>query len=163
MKGGDLMFNKEKTEYIMTPFKGEITDLKSVPDKVFSKKILGDGFAVIPADNILKAPCAGKIIQIFETGHALGIETVKGLEILIHIGINTVKLKGKGFSKLVQNGDQVKIGDPLIKIDLDFIKENSPSLSSPVIITNLEKVKNIEILAEGKVKSGSKVLQVKLL
>lgn len=158
------MFNlfKKKEEYLAAPFAGEVSELQSVPDDAFAQKMLGDGFAITPEENVVKAPCAGEIVQIFSTGHAVGIKTKKGLEVLVHIGIDTVKLDGEGFEKLVQNGDQVEVGTPLIEIDLDYITENAPSISTPVIITNMEKVKNIELVKKGKVKAGAKVLKVEL-
>ncbi|MFW5885691.1 MAG: PTS sugar transporter subunit IIA [Halanaerobium sp.] len=158
------MFNifKKKEEYLAAPFAGEVSELQYVPDDAFAQKMLGDGFAITPEENTVKAPCAGEIVQIFSTGHAVGIKTKKGLEVLIHIGIDTVKLDGEGFKKLVKNGDKVEIGTPLIEVDLDFIKENAPSISTPVIITNMEKVKNMEILKKERVKAGTKVLKVEL-
>lgn len=159
------MFNifKKNEEYLAAPFAGKVSELKNVPDQAFAQKMLGDGFAITPSENLVKAPCAGEIVQIFSTGHAVGIETEKGLEVLIHIGIDTVKLDGEGFKKLVKNGDKVKQGTPLIEIDLDFIKKNSPSISTPVIITNMEKVKNIKILKKGNIKAGAKVVKVELV
>ncbi len=158
------MFNlfKKKEEYLTAPFAGEVSELQSVPDDAFAQKMLGDGFAITPAENVVKAPCAGEIVQIFSTGHAVGIKTKKGLEVLVHIGIDTVKLDGEGFKKLVKNGDEVEVGTPLIEIDLDFIKENAPSISTPVIVTNMEKVKSMEIVKKDKVKAGAKVLKVEL-
>lgn len=157
------MFNIfKKKEYLAAPFAGKVSELKSVPDAAFAQKMLGDGFAITPEENIVKSPCVGEIIQIFSTGHAVGIETKKGLEVLIHIGIDTVKLDGEGFKKLVKNGDQVKIGTPLIEVDLDFIKENSPSIATPVVITNMEKVKKLEILKKDRVDAGTKVLEIEL-
>ena len=137
------MFNifKKKEEYLAAPFAGEVSELQDVPDDAFAQKMLGDGFAITPEENVVKSPCAGEIVQIFSTGHAVGIKTKKGLEVLVHIGIDTVKLDGEGFTKLVKNGDQVEVGTPLIEVDLDYIKENAPSISTPVIITNMEKVK----------------------
>ncbi|PUU93558.1 MAG: PTS system glucose subfamily transporter subunit IIA, partial [Halanaerobium sp.] len=162
--GGDLMFNifKKKEEYLAAPFAGEVSELQYVPDDAFAQKMLGDGFAITPEENVVKSPCAGEIVQIFSTGHAVGIKTKKGLEVLVHIGIDTVKLDGEGFTKLVENGDKVEVGTPLIEVDLDFIKENAPSISTPVIITNMEKVKNIEILKKERVKAGTKVLKIEL-
>lgn len=158
------MFNifKKKEEYLAAPFAGEVTELKEVPDDAFAQKMLGDGFAITPEENVIKSPCAGEIVQIFSTGHAVGIQTQKGLEVLVHIGIDTVKLDGEGFEKLVKNGDQVEVGTPLVEVDLDFIKDNAPSIATPVIITNMEKVKNLEIVNQGKVKAGTKVLKVEL-
>lgn len=158
------MFNifKKKEEYLAAPFTGEVSELQYVPDDAFAQKMLGDGFAITPEENVVKSPCAGEIVQIFSTGHAVGIKTKKGLEVLVHIGIDTVKLDGEGFEKLVKNGDKVEVGTPLIEVDLDFIKENAPSISTPVIITNMEKVKSMEIIKKDRVKAGSKVLKVEL-
>ena len=152
----------KKNEYINAPCRGEIIKLENVPDQAFAQKMVGDGFAITPAENIIKAPCSGKIIQIFSTGHAVGIQTEKGLEILMHIGIDTVELDGEGFKKLVENGDQVEVGTPLIEVDLDFIKENSPSIITPVIITNMEKTKDMEIVKTGLVNAGEQVLKINL-
>ncbi|MEC9491013.1 MAG: PTS glucose transporter subunit IIA [Halanaerobiales bacterium] len=158
------MFNifKKKEEYLAAPFAGEVTELQYVPDDAFAQKMLGDGFAITPEENVIKAPCAGEIVQIFSTGHAVGIKTKKGLEVLVHIGIDTVKLDGEGFEKLVKNGDKVEVGTPLVEVDLDFIEENAPSITTPVIITNMEKVKSMEILKKERVKAGTKVLKVEL-
>lgn len=158
------MFNifKKKEEYLAAPFAGEVTELQYVPDDAFAQKMLGDGFAITPEENVVKAPCAGEVVQIFSTGHAVGIKTKKGLEILVHIGIDTVKLDGEGFTKLVENGDKVEVGTPLVEVDLDFIKENAPSISTPVIITNMEKVKKMELLKKERVEAGTKVLKIEL-
>jgi len=162
--GGDLMFNifKKKEEYLTAPFAGDVTDLKQVPDEAFAQKMVGDGFAITPEENVVKSPCAGEIVQIFSTGHAVGIKTKKGLEVLVHIGIDTIKLDGEGFEKLVKNGDQVEVGTPLIEIDLEYIKNNAPSILTPVIITNMEKVKSMDLVKTGKVKAGTKVLKIEL-
>jgi len=158
------MFNifKRKEEYLSTPGSGEIISLKEVPDKAFSKKMLGDGFAVDINDKIIKSPCNGEVVQVFNTGHAVGIETESGLEVLVHIGIDTVKLDGEGFKKLVKNGDLVKKGTPLVEIDLDYIRENAPSLITPVVITNMEKVKKMEIVKEGVADMQEDVLKIEL-
>ncbi|RCW49252.1 MULTISPECIES: PTS glucose transporter subunit IIA [unclassified Halanaerobium] len=158
------MFNifKKKEEYLTAPFAGDVTDLKQVPDEAFAQKMVGDGFAITPEENVVKSPCAGEIVQIFSTGHAVGIKTKKGLEVLVHIGIDTIKLDGEGFEKLVKNGDQVEVGTPLIEIDLEYIKNNAPSILTPVIITNMEKVKSMDLVKTGKVKAGTKVLKIEL-
>ncbi|ADQ13640.1 PTS sugar transporter subunit IIA [Halanaerobium hydrogeniformans] len=156
------MFNifKQKEIYINAPFKGEIIQLQDVADQAFAQKMLGDGFAIIPEENILQSPVSGEIIQIFPTGHALGIKTKNDLEVLVHIGIDTVELAGQGFKKLVKQGEKVEVGRALIEFDLDYIKENSPSIATPVIITNMEKVKNMELLKTASVRAGEKVLKI---
>lgn len=153
---------KKKETYIMAPFAGVVTELKEVPDEAFAQKMLGDGFAITPEEKTIQSPCEGEVVQMFSTGHAVGIETKSGLEILVHIGIDTVKLDGEGFTILVENGDKVEVGTPLVEIDRDFVEKEAPSLSSPVIITNMEKVKKVELLKTGKVESGAKILKVYL-
>lgn len=154
---------EEKIEYLAAPASGEIINLSQVQDESFAKKNLGDGFALVVNDNILKSPCDGKIVQIFTTGHALGIKTESGLEILMHIGIGTVKLNGRGFTKLIKNGDNIEVGTPLLEIDLEYLKNNIDSLATPIVITNMEQVRSIETIELGKVESGEKVLKIELL
>ncbi|WP_432664263.1 PTS glucose transporter subunit IIA [Wukongibacter baidiensis] len=137
------LFKKNKEVVIKSPFEGEIVDIANVNDPAFSEKILGDGFAVIPSSKIAKAPCDGKVTQIFHTNHAFGITTDEGLEILVHIGLDTVKLDGEGFKRLVEVGDEVKEGTGIIEVDLDYIKNNGKDVITPVVITNMEAVEDI--------------------
>ncbi|WDW10243.1 glucose-specific PTS transporter subunit IIBC [Priestia aryabhattai] len=136
---------------IVSPIEGELVPLSEVPDQVFSQKLMGDGFAIIPKTGTVVAPVDGKIVNLFPTKHALGIESTTGREILIHVGIDTVNLKGEGFEALVAQGDGVKKGQPLLKIDLDFVKENAPSTITPIIFTNLQADEKIDILKQGQV------------
>ncbi|MGF7058504.1 PTS sugar transporter subunit IIA [Brassicibacter mesophilus] len=136
---------KNRTIEIKAPVTGKIIPIEEVDDKVFSEKMLGDGFAIIPEEDIIKSPCNGKIVQIFPTNHAIGLLADNGLEILIHIGMDTVELNGKGFERIIQSGDKVRVGDELIKFDRQFIKEKGKSIVTPVVITNMEKVDFIEI------------------
>lgn len=140
---GFLKKNNNMLE-LFAPMDGEIIDISNVEDQVFSKKMVGDGIAIIPTDGLVVAPCDGKILQIFSTNHAVGIETKEGLEILIHLGLDTVELKGEGFTRLAETGMEVKTGDPLIKMDLERIKELGKSTVSPVLITNVSKTEEIK-------------------
>ncbi|WP_027339116.1 PTS sugar transporter subunit IIA [Halonatronum saccharophilum] len=133
----------KKVVDLVSPLKGRVVKLSEVPDQVFSNKMVGDGLAIEPTEGLLVSPVEGVIRQIFPTKHAVGIETSEGLEILIHIGINTVDLNGEGFEKLAQEGDKVKAGDQLIKFDLDYIKENASSIITPILITNMDSVKEL--------------------
>lgn len=135
---------KGKMQDLFAPMDGEIIDITDVEDEVFSKKMVGDGVAIIPSDGLVVAPCDGKIIQIFSTNHAIGIQTRDGLEILIHLGLDTVELKGEGFTRLAEDGMEVKTGDPLMKMDLDRIEELGRSTVSPVIITNRSGIEEIK-------------------
>ncbi|QZY56435.1 PTS sugar transporter subunit IIA [Crassaminicella profunda] len=136
-------FSKNKEITLKAPFKGEIVDIKEVDDPAFSTKMLGDGVAVRPNSNIAVAPCDGKIAQIFPTNHAFGIITKEGLEILVHIGIDTVNLKGEGFKRLVEVGTDVKKGTGIIEVDLNYIKKSGKDTITPVVITNMDKVENM--------------------
>ncbi|TYR79844.1 PTS glucose transporter subunit IICBA [Priestia megaterium] len=136
---------------IISPIEGEIVPLTEVPDQVFSQKLMGDGFAIIPKTGTVVAPVDGKIVNLFPTKHALGIESTTGREILIHVGIDTVNLKGEGFEALVAQGDEVKKGQPLLQVDLEFVKENAPSTITPIIFTNLQADEKINILKQGQV------------
>ena len=137
----------------MAPMTGELMEITKVEDEVFSEKMVGDGIAIKPSEGIVVSPVQGEIIQVFPTKHALGIKTHEGLEILIHIGLDTVELKGKGFKTYVKAGDRVEIGDKLLEVDLDFIRENGKSTISPIIITNMDMVKSISIKT-GNVNKG---------
>ncbi|BFN03403.1 glucose PTS transporter subunit IIA [Clostridium tetani] len=141
----DLKKNNIKEEIILTPIEGEVVELEKVPDEVFSKKMLGDGFAVEIKGDKVYAPIEGEISVIFPTKHAIAITTNNGLEILIHVGIDTVELQGEGFISHVKQGDTVKKGDLLLTVDKEFIKNKGKSLMTPVIVTNMEKVESIEI------------------
>lgn len=137
------LFNRDKSISILAPMTGDIIEITQVEDEVFSEKMVGDGVAIEPREGIVVSPVQGRIVQIFPTKHALGIETVEGLEILIHIGLDTVELKGEGFKSYVKVGDEVKVGDKLLEVDLDFIRKSGRSTVSPIIITNMDIVKNI--------------------
>ena len=141
-------------EDIMVPLSGNVIRIEDVPDKIFAEKMMGDGFAIEPMGNIVVAPVSGEITSLFTTKHAIGITSENGLEILIHVGMDTVSLKGEGFTSYVKQGDKVKIGDKLLSVDFDFIKEKVPSIITPVVFTNLTEESKLEInygeLKEGK-------------
>lgn len=130
---------------LYNPIEGEIISIEKVPDQVFSEKMLGDGFAIIPNGNKVYAPIAGEVKVLFPTLHAIAIETVEGLELLIHIGIDTVELKGEGFTGHVKVGDNVKQGDLLITFDKEVIKSKATSIITPVLITNMDIINNISV------------------
>lgn len=144
---------EENKKGIVSPTNGELLDISQVPDEVFSQKMMGDGFAMISSDGNIVSPIDGSVEMIFETKHAIGLKTEDGLEILIHLGIDTVSLKGEGFDVLVESGQKVKAGDKLIKMDVDFIRNNAPSDISPVIFTNLNDNQAIKVIS-GKVVAG---------
>ncbi|WP_143555707.1 PTS sugar transporter subunit IIA [Selenihalanaerobacter shriftii] len=156
------IFKKEKKSMpiIKSPLTGRIIDLEEVPDQVFANRVVGDGIAIEPTDNILYSPVEGEIKQLFPTMHAVGIETKEGLEVLLHIGINTVELDGEGFSKFVSQGDQIKEGTKLIEFDLDYIEKNATSTVTPILITNLEDSQEIELIADSEVEVSTELFKV---
>lgn len=146
-------FKKNKECSIKSPMNGEAISLSDVPDEAFSDKMLGDGAAVIPSDGEVRAPVDGVVVQIPDTLHAYGIQSKDGLDILIHIGINTVELKGEGFESLVKVGQEVKTGQLIAKFDIEFIKERGYPLHTPVLITNVDAIKEMSF-SSGKVEGG---------
>ncbi|WP_121640891.1 PTS glucose transporter subunit IIA [Virgibacillus sp. Bac330] len=130
------LFKKSKEQIIYAPLNGDILPLEEVPDPVFSQKMMGEGIAIMPSDGKLVSPINGKVVQIPDTKHAIGLVADDGTEILIHVGLETVALKGKGFDVKVQADDTVKLGDLLMDIDLAYIKEHASSTVTPIIITN---------------------------
>jgi len=137
--------NKAAKETYILPMKGKLVSLSEVPDQIFSQKMMGDGFAVYPTGGEVLAPVSGKIVNVFPTKHAIGIESDGGREIIIHVGIDTVKLKGKGFDVFVKAGDKVTQGQLLMKVDLDFIEKNAVSVVTPVVFTNLADGEKVDI------------------
>ncbi|MBD7907630.1 N-acetylglucosamine-specific PTS transporter subunit IIBC [Sporosarcina gallistercoris] len=136
------------------PIDGDIIDLSEVPDDVFAKEMMGPGFGIMPKGKTIHSPIDGKVVSVFPTKHAIGLETDTGVEILIHVGLDTVKLNGEGFELLVENGQLIQRGDALLNIDLDYIKANAPSVVTPVIFTNVEKA-NLHILKKGFQRKGT--------
>ncbi|MFF2291226.1 glucose-specific PTS transporter subunit IIBC [Peribacillus butanolivorans] len=141
----------EGSEYFVSPIKGEIKPITEVPDPVFAEKMMGDGFAIVPEDGLVVSPVDGTIVNLFPTKHAIGIVSDAGREILIHVGIDTVKLEGKGFEALVTQGDKVKSGQPLLKVDIEYIKNNATSIITPIVFTNLSEGESVKIEKSGKV------------
>lgn len=149
-----------KSIVISSPITGRATDLSSVPDDAFANRMLGDGVAVTPSDGIVKAPEDGEILFVFDTKHAIGFMTNDGISMIIHIGIDTVKLDGQGFSVLVKAGDKVKKGDTIMELDLEYLKQNAPSIDSPVICTELADNQKVRLVAEGKIKAGDDLFAI---
>lgn len=149
------LFGKKAEEEIVTaPVTGKLVKLEDVPDPVFAQKMMGDGLAIEPAEGVVVAPLDAKIVQVFPTKHAVGLVTDAGIEILIHIGLETVSLNGEGFESFVKEGDKVKKGDKLITFDLGIIKEKASSTVTPIIITNGDSVESIEKTTEAQLQRG---------
>ena len=151
---------KVKTIVISSPVTGKAADLSTAPDEAFAGKMMGDGAAVTPEDPIVRAPEDGEICFVFDTRHAIGFLTDSGISLLIHIGIDTVKLGGEGFEALVENGQKVKKGDPMLKLDLEYLKANAPSVVSPVLCTELQENEKIRLLKTGNITAGEALFAV---
>lgn len=129
------LFGKRKL-HIYAPVDGDIVPLEQVPDPFFSEKILGEGVAILPTKGHIHAPIDGTVLLVAKTKHAIGLRSKDGTEILIHIGLETVSLKGKGFTVLVNAGDFVSVGQLLIAVDWDFVGAKAKSIITPIVITN---------------------------
>ncbi len=149
-----------KSDIIYSPVNGTAADLSETPDEAFAGRMMGDGAMVIPEDGEVRAPEDGEVSFVFETKHAIGFETASGIAMLLHMGIDTVNLNGQGFEVFVNNGDKVKKGDLLMKMDLDFLKKNAPSLASPVLCTELSDNQKIRLLKTGAIKAGDALYAV---
>ncbi|AIQ12080.1 glucose-specific PTS transporter subunit IIBC [Paenibacillus durus] len=143
-------------EDIVSPVNGELLDITQVPDAVFSQKMTGDGFAFLSSDGKIASPVYGKVFNVFPSKHAIGIMSDGGKEVLVHIGVNTVKLKGQGFTVLVEEGDLVAAGQPIMEVDLEYVKAHAPSVISPVIFSNLPEGSAVTLKKPGKVSIGDK-------
>lgn len=154
------LFKKELN--LVAPATGEALDLAAVKDEVFSQRMMGDGMAIMPADGTFVAPADGEITMIFKTGHAYGMKLAKNVEILVHIGINTVEMDGEGFEILAQQGDQVTAGTPIVKVDLDLVKSKGYDIVTPMIITapetTGEAAGNVTATTSGQVTAGQDVV-----
>lgn len=153
------MFFK-KDEKIYSPVDGKVMPITEAPDQVFSQKIMGDGCCLELANGIVVSPVDGTITTIFDTKHAIGITSKKGTEMIIHVGMDTVSLGGEGFTAFVKAGDSIKVGDKLLEVDIEKIKDKVPSMVTPLVITNLEG-KSIQLTKEGEVKQGELIFTVK--
>lgn len=158
----DKLFGKKdsvsKEVKIYAPLSGEIVNIEDVPDVVFSEKIVGDGIAIRPNGDVMVAPVNGTIGKIFETNHAFSIESDEGIELFVHFGIDTVELKGEGFTRLATEGQKVKVGDPVIQFDLALLEAKAKSVLTPVVISNMDEINNLEKHSGEVIKGESVVL-----
>ncbi|MCP3697925.1 MAG: PTS glucose transporter subunit IIA [Aliivibrio sp.] len=145
---------------IIAPLSGEIVNIEDVPDVVFAEKIVGDGIAIKPAGNKMVAPVNGTIGKIFETNHAFSIESNDGIELFVHFGIDTVELKGQGFTRIAEEGQEVKAGDTVIEFDLAYLEEHAKSTLTPVVISNMDEIKELTKLTGAVTVGESPVLKV---
>lgn len=151
--------NKEIEIY--APLTGEYINIEDIPDPVFAQKMMGEGFGINPTEGEVVSPIEGKVDNVFPTKHAIGLKADNSLEILVHIGLDTVQLDGQGFEILVSSGDTVQVGDPLLKFDLEYIRNNAKDVISPIIITNSDQTESIHVNdVKAVIKGETKVVDV---
>ena len=150
---------KAKKQIIISPADGDVVDLSEVPDEVFSQKMAGDGIAIFPRSNTFVAPVTGTITKIFSTNHAFSIKTKAGLEVMVHIGLDTVALNGEGFKRLAKEGDTVNVGQAIISADLDFIEAQGKKIITPIVV-NHEKELTITSDQVRTIREGDNLLEV---
>ena len=145
---------------LVSPLDGELLPLSEVKDEVFSSGAMGEGVAIEPSQGVLHAPDDGRVVMTSPTGHAIGMKTKDGAEILMHIGMDTVNLQGKGFETLVDKGDEVKAGDELVKFDIDEIHSAGYIVTTPIVVTNSKDYEKVSVVRQGEVKVGQEILDL---
>jgi PTS system beta-glucosides-specific IIC component len=155
-------FFKKKEEGIVvaSPIKGKAVELSQVSDPTFGECMLGKGIAILPSEGKVYAPADGEISMMFETHHAVSMVTTEGIELLIHIGLETVALKGEGFEAHVQSGDQVKKGDLLLSMDLEKLKAEGYDIISPVVVCNTDDYADVQGVLLEKVEPGDPIIKI---
>ncbi|MFT9097285.1 beta-glucoside-specific PTS transporter subunit IIABC [Liquorilactobacillus sp.] len=141
----EIIFNKATT--LASPLSGKLIQLAEIDDKVFASGAMGKGIAIEPTEGMIYAPAAGEVVLAFPTGHAVGLKTVDGAELLMHIGMDTVNLEGEGFKMLVKQGEQVDLGTPLVKFDIESIKAAGYSVITPLVVTNSKNYHEVRIIS----------------
>lgn len=159
---GDEETIESKPESIMisSPLSGYADELKTVPDEAFAAGMMGLGAVVTPTEKNVRAPEDGEVSFISENGQEIGFRTESGVELLIHIGIATKKLNGTGFEMLVESGQKLKKRAPMIKLDLEYLKENASSLVSPVLCLNLAPGQKIRLMRSGRIRAGEALFEI---
>ncbi|EQC00839.1 PTS system glucose-specific transporter subunit IIA [Photorhabdus temperata subsp. temperata M1021] len=146
---------------IIAPLSGEIVNIEDVPDVVFAEKIVGDGIAIKPTGSKIVAPVDGTIGKIFETNHAFSIESDSGIELFVHFGIDTVELKGEGFKRIAEEGQRVQKGDLVLEFDLQFLEERAKSILTPVVISNMDEIKELSKLNGSVTVGETPIMRIK--
>lgn len=154
--------SESATIVIASPYTGIAEDIHKVPDEGFASGAVGDGAFVELTGPDIVAPADGTVSFVFDTRHALGFKTLSGIALLIHVGIDTVSLNGEGFEVRVKEGDLVKKGEPLMRVDLNYIRQHAPSLASPIVCTELDENSQVRLLHSGPIKAGEDLFQVQI-
>ncbi len=148
---------------VSSPMTGYAADIETAPDEAFAAKMMGDGVVVTPEESMVRAPEDGEVVFVFDTKHAVGFRTDGGISMIIHVGIDTVQLEGQGFDIYVTNSQRVRKGDPIMRLDLKYLREHAPSLVSPIVCTELTENQRIRRLAHGSVKAGEPLFCVETM
>lgn len=143
--------------YVLAPLDGKVVELDNVPDEVFAQKMVGDGVAIDPSGQVAVAPIAGDLVKLFPGGHAFGISTSAGVELIVHLGLDTIELKGEGFENIASEGQKVKAGTPIVRFDRATIERKGKVMLSPVVSTGTGTIIR---RASGEVKAGRDILFV---
>lgn len=165
----DKLFKNEKSApmphceplTVYAPAEGEVIPLERFPDAVFSQEILGPGCGILPTGKRIVAPFNGTVIQAVESRHAVGVASEDGMEILIHVGVDTVEMNGKGFQYHVKNGQQIRLGEPLIEFDREIIRQAGHPDAIAVVVTNADEYSAVELRMSETVSEGTAILTVK--
>lgn len=155
-----LFSSKKKNDVLVAPMKGRSVSLKEVSDETFSQGFLGEGAAIEPSDGKVYAPADGEITTAFPTGHAIGLKTKQGVEILIHVGIDTVKLEGKHFQLKVKEGQHVRQGELMIDVDIEEVKKGGYPVITPVIVCNTAEFQSVEGIIGKEVQPGDELIKI---
>lgn len=160
--GKEAKEEKSNAVSVKAPINGKVLKLEEIKDPAFSSGMLGKGLAIDPEEGKVHSPVDGEIVMLFDTCHAVGIKSNEGVDLLIHIGMDTVELNGEGFKAHIKNGDKVKAGQDLIDFDLDLIKEKGYEVVTPIVVTNLEKIKPIQYTDKDRVVVGDEIFNFEL-
>lgn len=154
----NLFKKKEEDSDIIAPLTGKVIPLEQVPDQVFSQKMMGDGLAIEPLNKDVLSPIEGEVVDVFKTRHAISLRAENGAEILIHMGLETVQLDGKGFDIMIENGQKVKKGDILATYDINTIAEEGYKTVTPIVLLNADDYQMTNVIDGQEVTAGSETL-----
>ena len=155
-------FFKKKQVGIVSPVDGSLVELEDINDQVFSKKLVGDGVAVVPSSRTITSPIDGVVTRIFPTKHAFMITSPSGIEVMVHVGLDTVDLNGEGFICLVKEGDTVSQACPILEVDFEFLKSKNKDIVTPIIVTSDKEI-TLEKSKIGTIREGESLVKVKFI
>ncbi|RUM76675.1 MAG: PTS glucose transporter subunit IIA [Sulfurovum sp.] len=155
-------FFKKKQVEIVSPVDGSLVELEDINDQVFSKKLVGDGVAIVPSSRTITSPIDGVVTRIFPTKHAFMITSPSGIEVMVHVGLDTVDLNGEGFICLVKEGDSVSQACPILEVDFEFLKSKNKDIVTPIIVTSDKEI-TLEKSKIGTIREGESLVKVKFI